>query len=68
MKITSGCYYCPSTLPTIVICTIGKQVSSLCRACILEALKGIEEPGDYPSIIEDRDVDLDTLKKAGNVP
>lgn len=62
MKIISGCNYCSSTLPTIVIQTLGRVVYSICRACILEALKGVEEPGEYPTIIGDRDADLSTLR------
>ena len=68
MKIASGCDYCHSTLPTIVIRTTRNSTHSICRACILEALKGIEEPGEYPIVIADREADLDTLKKADNEP
>ena len=63
MKIISGCDYCTSTLPTITIQTAGRTTTSICRACILESLQGIEEPGEYPTVIEDRDSDLDAIKK-----
>ena len=63
MKIVSGCDYCTSTLPTIVIQTTERLTTSICRACTLETLQGIEEPGEYPTVIEDRDSDLDALKK-----
>ena len=68
MKIARGCNYCSSLLPTISIQTLGKVVYSICRACILEVLKEIEEPGEYPTIIEDRDADLGTIKQADNDP
>jgi hypothetical protein len=42
--------------------TIGRSTSSICRACILETLKGIEEPGEYPTVIEDREAELAIIR------
>jgi hypothetical protein len=66
---SEGCDFCPGTLPTIRLrstkYTAGKNLRiRICRACILVALKGIEEPEEYPSVIEDRDWVLETLRVA----
>ena len=62
--IAQGCNYCESTLPTIRLRTTQLSNTRICRACILEALHAIEDPEEYPCIIEDRDADLDALKRS----
>jgi hypothetical protein len=68
---SGGCDFCPGTLPTIRLrstkYTADKSLRiRICRACILVALKGIEGPEEYLSVIEDRDADLETLRVANS--
>ena len=64
--IACGCDYCDGALPTIRIRTNhppGESAFRICRACILTALQAIEDPEEYPAIIEDRDADLGRLRR-----
>lgn len=63
LKIGNGCEYCLGSLPTVVITEKASISQRICRACILEALQAIEEPGEYPAIIERRDDALEIVRK-----
>lgn len=67
--IARGCDYCTGTLPTIRLRTTQRVEDAnfrICRACILVALKAIEDPEEYPAVIEDRDAALGIIRRAHN--
>jgi hypothetical protein len=65
--VVRGCAFCDGTLPTIRLSTTqlgGDNVRMcICRACILVALKEIENPSEYPAVIEARDCDLSVISQ-----
>ena len=64
LQVVKNCDYCPSTLPTVRIRSGMSLTSTLCRACALDILRAIEEPSEYPAVIEQRDDDLDAIREA----
>ncbi|KKN83898.1 hypothetical protein LCGC14_0295510 [marine sediment metagenome] len=61
-----SCSFCTGTFPTLRLKTRFLEVVyvQMCRACILKALQEIEQPYEYPVVIEDRDLDLALLAQA----
>lgn len=65
LVLAEGCDYCSSRLPTIVLYSQkSTHKARMCRACCIETLSHIENPPEYPAVIENRDADLDILKRA----